>query len=204
LNATLCREPRTEVRILNATLCRDPKTDLKICDLPVMTEDSYATMPLGIVLPRQLPVDEDVLYTSFEAALSDRLTALNDHWNSQGDGQLTSIQQTPVYTMELLQTPAYTMELLQTPAYATDLFQAPSYATDLLETPPYATDLSQTSVYAKNQLLVKPSCANTEPLTIQSDKIVHLWSRPIIFVCLALMLLMVGFDLMGLLVLLIR
>lgn len=174
MNATLCRDPKTEVKILNATLCRDPKTDLKICDLPVMAEDSYATMPLGIVLPRQLPIDENVLYTSFEAALSDRLTALNDHWNRQSDGQLTSIQQTPPHAMDLLQAPSYAM------------------------------DLSQTSVYSTDLLLVEQPHANTEPLTIQSNEIVHLWARRIIFVCLALMLLMVGFDLMGLLVLLIR
>ena len=74
---------------MNAALCSETKLDLGIRDLVVMTEDRYATTPLGIVLPRQLPIDEEVIYSSFEEALSDRLIALNDHWNYRSDCQLT-------------------------------------------------------------------------------------------------------------------
>lgn len=139
---------------MNATLCSETKSDLKIGDLVVMTEDRYATMPLGIVSPRQLPVDEEAIYISFEEALSDRLTALNDHWHYRSDYQITSIQQAPLY--------------------------------------------------ATNPLLVEQSRTNTEPLTFQSHQLARLWPQWMIFSCLALMLLMVGFDLMGLLILRIR
>jgi hypothetical protein len=139
---------------LNAALCSKTKLDLKIRDLVVMREDRYATTPLGIVLPRQLPIDEEVIYSSFEEALSDRLIALNDHWNYRSDCQLTSIQ------------------------------QEPSYAT--------------------NPLLVAQSRTDTEPLTFQFHQIARIWPRWMIFGCLALMLLMIGFDLMGLLILHIR
>ncbi len=139
---------------MNATLCSETQSDLEIRDLAVMTEDHYATMPLGIVLPKQLPVDEEVLYTSFEEALSDRLIALNDHWNYRSDCQLTGIQ------------------------------QEPSYAT--------------------NPSLVAQSHTDTEPLAVQSHQITRIWPRWMIFGCLELMRLMIGFDLMGLLILHIR
>jgi hypothetical protein len=114
-----------------------------MCEIPVIPEDRYATVPLKIVPPKRSTIDDDVLHASFDAALSERLTALNKRWNS------------------LSSTPAYTTE---------SLFNA------------------QPAIEAKSRI----ACA------AQS---VYAWSRQIIYGCLALIFLLIGFDLMGLLVL---
>jgi hypothetical protein len=147
LNASLCCATKSYLGIGNLSILANDRignlsilANDRIGNLSILADDRYDTIPLEIVSPQQPPVDEEIIYSSFEDALSGRLTALNDHWNSQSNGQLTSIE------------------------------PAPSYATNLsLVTQPYL--------------------------------FTSIWLRRIIHACLALMLLMAGFDVMGMLVL---
>jgi hypothetical protein len=130
---------------MNAIFCSGTQTDIAIHNTAISLEDRYATAPLRSVLPRQQSVDEDSLHASFDAALSDRVLALNNHWNSRSS--------------------------LHTPAYTT------------------------------NALWHSRPSVSTEPLTSCASHSTHVWPQRIMYSCLALMLLLIGFDLMGLLVL---
>ncbi|GCF06521.1 hypothetical protein [Dictyobacter arantiisoli] len=135
---------------MNATLCINTDTALDICPPVTATDDRYATQPMGIVLPKPLPINEEALHASFDEALSERIMAEHSHLS---DLTLRTVQSRPLYKTE-------------------PLIQA--------QTGP-----------------------QTEPLSylFENSSPRQRWQQWIIFFGLALMFVLIGFDIMGLLVL---
>ena len=61
---------------MNAVLCRTTDVELNTYELPVQ-DDAYSTLPLAAIVPAPQPLDEEMLHTSFEEAISDRVLALH-------------------------------------------------------------------------------------------------------------------------------
>lgn len=130
---------------MNAIFCSGIGTEIALHDPAMKTEDCYATAPLSIVIPKPQVLDEDILHASFDAALSDRVTALHNHWNSWSGQHVQLVTTAPLLDMH-------------------------------------------------------PG-VSTEPLAACTMQSSYAWPQRIIYSCLVLILLMIGFDLMGLLVL---
>src|SRR5437868_2552868 len=65
-------------------------TDVELDDYALQTdnvsvEDSYATTPMAAIHPLYQCPDEEELYTSFEAAISDRLVAVQERLSRISD-----------------------------------------------------------------------------------------------------------------------
>ncbi len=136
---------------MNATLCRT--TDLVLNTLEVKGQhDDYATAPMLAIRPEHQPLDEEMLYTSFEEAISDRVGVFHNLWNVAGQRRATTEQLTRSATSSYNNPPAS-----KTPA----------------------TSLSKGYTF-----LSSPLC-----------------QRYMQFICLALSFMMIGFDILGLLIL---
>ncbi|GER88175.1 hypothetical protein KDW_23370 [Dictyobacter vulcani] len=132
---------------MNATICRITDLDLDVCYDFAIVDNDYDTAPMVAVVPSPQPVDEETLYSSFEEALTDRITGSHRNWYHLSDGNLNSV---PVN-------------------YETDEF-----------------------------LTVAPA---TEPIALVDETSVSMpiWLRNLVCTCLALIFLLIGFDMMGLL-----
>ncbi|GAC1448720.1 MAG: hypothetical protein PVSMB5_35700 [Ktedonobacteraceae bacterium] len=142
---------------MNAILCKPcvmTDAELDIYDIPDLQEDfdlhvdfqeDFATQPVQAIQLAQMPLDEEALHSSFEEAISGRLSTLAINW-----------QQSTVTGS------------LQHSALSTAIANLAATASES------ATCIQQR---AKN------------------------WQRYVTYACLPLMFMLIGFDLMGLLVL---
>ena len=132
-------------RAMNSTMCISTDVELERYSdytLSSLSRDAYATAPMAAVLPKTEPLDEEILHTSFEEAISERLVSLNSRLH-RFSGPLPTDQTTAVVRSRSLQQQA-----------------APAAPRGFIG-----------------------------------------WRRNVVFLSLALMFTMIGFDLMGLLVL---
>jgi hypothetical protein len=135
---------------MNTCLPQIFDSDLAEYDLQ-SREDRYATVPLKArkLCISPAPVDEENLYTSFEAAISDRVIAIRKRLDQLSDPTL------------------------------------------------YATTSSQTQIVA----LSKQTALSMRIRPISPSQLERKWKSRILSACIALLLIMLGFDAMGLLVL---
>ena len=143
---------------MNRTLCMmttDAElNELHLEDMQVTRDNAYATEPMAAIRPVKITnqLSEEELHTSFEQAISERVTALQERLQRLSDPELIAAR------------PAYRQ-------------------TTPLANTSYATQLEIPAVSSKKNMLVH----NT-------------MQRVTLFTCLAMMFMMLGFDMMGLLV----
>jgi hypothetical protein len=156
---------------MNATLCRTTDVELELSDL-VSLDEVYATAPMVAITPLpQLP-DEEELHSQFEAALRERTTAFDSCFNRLRD----SSWYTEVSAISLLSSP------LATPKTESLAEMA------IAETSSVHTD----QVYATQMQTIKQMSHGLWNRSVQ---------RAFIFCCFALSCMLLGFDVMGLLIL---
>lgn len=122
-----------------------------------LVSNEFATAPIPIVMPAYQAPDEEELYTSFEAAMSERISSLHDR-----------------------------LSYLSDPALYARLYAANS------------------RVQTHKTLSASPLVRGVVGEQVKRFLPLRKWQRYLIFVGLALICTMLGFDLMGLLVLSIR
>ena len=159
---------------MNATLCRTTDVELELSNL-VALDESYATAPMVAITPLpQLP-DEEELHIQFEEALRERTTAFGSSFNHLRD----SAWYTDVSSISLLPSslPTPKTEALSELA--------------IVETSPTHTD----EVYAA---YMTPIETTKQAANVSLSGSVQ---RILIFCCFALSCMLLGFDVMGLLIL---
>jgi hypothetical protein len=136
---------------MSATLCVTADIELDACNDNTQMENAYTTLPMATVQIKEQLLDEETLHSSFEKALSERLTSPYGLWNN-------------------------------------------SQSDDF-----YISFLSSAAPAANQGQIRVPQ---TEPLVHKNHTVfvsIGL-QRTIIYSCLALILIMIGFDAMGLLI----
>lgn len=142
---------------MNCTLTRATSEELDVwgvhANLPPATfseRNYYATAPMAAILPTYEPLSEEELHTSFESAISDRVSALHERLSRQHPSVLSA---------------------------------------------PYRNTVDP---------ILRPRATHSNA-TMQRRHHTHLplcgWKRSITLISLALIFMLIGFDLMGLLIL---
>ncbi len=124
-------------------------------------EEGYVTVPMVAFTPVFQQPDEEELYTSFEEAISDRLTALHDRLSRLSDPALHTLSRSPYRSLGT--------------AYQTSPLAIVWPTTDAAARTPDLGPIVRKSRWS--------------------------WRRSIFYICLALIFSLIGFDLMGLLIL---
>lgn len=173
--STLWREFLSkEVDAMNATLCRTTDADLEFDDL-VPIDDGYETTPILAVTPFAQSPDEEELHMQFEEALCERATAFGS-------------------CLKCLRDSAWYTEVPAVPLLSSSLA--------VLTTEPLAEKTNaETSPGQSNQIYMPQTQALQQAA---SELLKHSAQRVLIYFCCALIFMLLGFDLMGLLVLHIR
>lgn len=172
---------------MNATVCKPAELELALHYheqiQPLRTTqiaDAYATAAIEAIRPIviteiQPAMNEELLHSSFENAISERLTAQHRQWGSLGSGELN----VPVLA-----------------------YSARTHITDPFFNVQDATKRTYINTPNTESLYLDMLNAGREPASTQSPHYSHASTiqRYTIGICTALILLMSGFDLMGLLI----